>query len=201
MKIPTYPPRTGSFNMAGAIFIAALLATAAFFIWDVSKQQPPPSSAPTSAPPTPTPEQVILAVVSKDPVSAIELATVCDKFPEQTNKLLRDKKMTISGTIKKLWIRGSQDIDIVIDVAGSPMRVVTIYSDFSKYLRRVGSRGGQMFKFQKIGSEAVLMRREGNFWTPGSVSFRETAEVKLPCVFEKVDPASIKLLLPTLPGA
>jgi hypothetical protein len=44
------------------------------------------------------------------------------------------------------------------------------------------------------------MKREENSWTAGAVSFREAVEVRLPCVFEKVDPGSIKLLLPTLPG-
>jgi hypothetical protein len=40
MKLPSYPPKTGSFNRVGAILVAAVLATAAFFIWNVSRQQP-----------------------------------------------------------------------------------------------------------------------------------------------------------------
>lgn len=52
MNLPTYPQRTGSFKMVAAALIAALLATAAFFIWNVSRQQPagPVSAGPTEPP-------------------------------------------------------------------------------------------------------------------------------------------------------
>jgi hypothetical protein len=201
MKPPDFPSRVGSFK-AVTLLATGFLALAAFFIWDIARQELGMAEQPKPQ----TPEEKILAVTSKNPVPATELAQICDEFPQQAQKLLKDRKMDVVGVVKKLWSRGSSDSDYAIDLLGTPKRVVTLYSEFSRYFAATGSVNTSV-RFKKIGVELLAHeepnRTRSKTIDPSTVQAwvvcREKEETKQTCIFERIDPGSIKLLVPSIP--
>lgn len=203
MKHPKSFFSAGSSTFSGMI-IAALFLVGTYFIWDVARQTPEVEKAKDPLPPTP--EEKILSAVNKTPIQASELASICDEFPVLAQKLLRDRKLIIAGTVKKLWVKGVHSLDVVVDFKGSNKRTVTVYSDFERYSRANSGAGEYDFKYVKVGGEVVLFKRTehtgstfGNrskpVWEPLRVVFRETDSAQVEGSFERVDPASLKLCL------
>jgi len=203
MTPPDFPSQAGSFKVV-ALLATGFLAVAAYFFWDMSRQE---LGKPEEQTKPPTPEEKILAVANKNPVPATELAQICDEFPDLAYKLLRDRKILVSGVIKRLWVKGVHSIDIAFDLAGSTKRQVTVYSDSSRYSRMSSGTGEYNFKYEKIGREVILMERvdeESNqssrgkhiakkAWVPSSVVYRENDTVQLQGLFERVDPGSLRI--------
>jgi len=94
---------------------------------------PTPTPPPPSATPPPTAKEQIQAMISKLPVDAVALATLCTQFPAESNDLLKGNHITVSGRIKQLWVRGIDAADMDIDLAGTPKKDVVFSTDYSRY--------------------------------------------------------------------
>lgn len=103
-----------------------------------------------------TPEQEIESFVSQGTVSAVELAEIVDKHPELVRKALRDRRITVTGVLQKVVVKGVGSHDLILDLEGSRKRKITFTSDVNSYARANNQLGVSKQKFQKLGRDIVV---------------------------------------------
>jgi hypothetical protein len=116
-----------------------------FFFWKNS-----------SKPEQKTPDEEIESVISGGKVSAVKLAELADKFPQLLAKVLRDRRVIVTGVLQKVVVKGVGSNDLILDLAGSPQRKITFTSDVNSYTRANNLLGASKQKFQKIGRDIVV---------------------------------------------
>jgi len=114
-----------------------------------------------------TPQEQIEQLMTGGSVSATELAKITDKFPDLVAKKLRNRRITVTGVLKKAVVKGVGSHDLILDLEGSPKRKITFTSDVNGYARANNTLGASNQKFQKHGRD-ILTYQSSSKATLGS---------------------------------
>ncbi len=162
-----------------------------------SNPTPSPTLSPEPTPP-PTPEEQLQALVSGSPVDATKLANLCEMYPSQANLILKGREIKVTGTIKKLWVKGIQSADMDIDLIGTPKRNVVFSTDYARYNTEHTGRQSYDYKLIKSGNILLMYSSHrklngGSYETLDHVVHTEGEKVTLEGLIETTGPASIKI--------
>jgi hypothetical protein len=105
----------------------------------------------------PTPEQKAAAFFAQSSFSAPELADMCDKFPKIAEATLRDRKIQVTGTVKRVLVKGVSSQDLAIEIEGSAKRRVSLSSDVNRVARINSNAPEGRFKFEKHGRDIIVL--------------------------------------------
>ena len=131
--------------MSKGLLLVVGLGIASFFTWKHY-----------SKPKILSPEQEVEHLIAKGTLSAVELAEITDKFPALVGRVLRDRRITVTGVLHKALVKGVGSHDLILDLEGSRKRKITFASDVNSYARANNSIGKSKTKFQKFGREIVV---------------------------------------------
>ena len=137
--------------MSKGLLLAVVVGVSSFFAWKHF-----------SKPEVLTPEQQVERLVSKESVSAVELAEITDKYPALVAKALRDRRITVTGVLQKAFVKGVGSHDLILDLQGSGKRKITFTSDVNSYARANNQLGVSKQKFQKLGRDIVVYESAPN---------------------------------------
>jgi|GEM_PF-1421250 len=136
--------------MRKSLLLAVVVGISAFFLWEYFFKSPAPEKL--------TPEQEVERFVSKGTVSAVELAEISDKFPALVSKVLRDRRITVTGVLEKALVKGVGSHDLILDLKGSGKRKITFTSDVNSFGQANNLYGRSKQKFQKVGRDIMVYK-------------------------------------------
>jgi len=131
----------------------------AFGIWYFFIRSSPETTV-APAPVSLTPQQEFEAVISKNPIDAAQLASVCSRFPQLGVPLLRGKQFNIAGTVAEVRSTGIEGRrgDVVLNGPG-PRKIVLV-CDLDQY-SRPAINFWYLGKFEAAGTELLyLVKRD-----------------------------------------
>jgi len=134
------------------LFLAIVLAVGIWYFF--IRSSPETASAPAAV--SLTPQQEFEAVISKNPVDAAQLASVCSRFPQLGVPLLRGRQINISGTVAAVRTSGIEGrrADVLLDGPG-PRKIVLV-CDLDQY-SRPAVNFHYIGKFEAVGTELLYL--------------------------------------------
>lgn len=129
------------------IFIIAVLAAISFLGWKHYTKTPPP-----------TPLENAENCLRQSSIPSTELARICNEFPFLVSARLKNRKITVTGTLKKALVKGVDRRDLILEMEGAGKRNVTFTSDAVSSKRLRGVPADSLFQFQKHGSEIYVLQ-------------------------------------------
>lgn len=182
--------------MKSLVLLCAILA-ASYFGWRHFNQ-----------PKEVVPREKVEAVLSQAVIPSKELADICSQHPEICEEFLENRKITISGEVQKVLVKGVSSQDLSIELEGSDSRRVSLSSDVNRAARMNRSAPEGRFKFEKHGRQIIVYgqstRRESDSMpgdenksrkeTPtAKVFIRELDTVTFDAVFKHLDKNAVVL--------
>ena len=176
------------------IFIAAVLAVIGFWGWKHYTKMPPP-----------TPLEHAENCLRQSSISSTELARICNEFPTLVSARLKNRKITVTGMLKKALVKGVDRRDLILEMEGAGKRNVTFTSDAVSSKRHRGVPADSLFQFQKHGSEIYVQqhsqapeKNESASKDPSPkmesvIAFREGDQTALEGIFLYIRPGSLEL--------
>jgi hypothetical protein len=126
------------------IFIIAVLATIGFLGWkNYTKVHP-------------TPLEHAENCLRQSSIPSAELARICNDFPTLASARLKNRKITVTGILKKALVKGVDRRDLIMELEGADKRNVTLISDIASSKKLRGLPTDSLFQFQKHGSEIYV---------------------------------------------
>jgi len=181
------------------IFIIALLAVLGFWGWKNYTKVPPP-----------TPLENAENCLRQSSIPSAELARICNDFPKLASARLKNRKITVTGILKKALVKGVDRRDLILEMEGAGKRNVTLISDIASSKRLRGLPTDSLFQFQKHGSEIYVEQlskdpeknesasRDSSSKDSSSqkkvvIAFREGDQIALEGIFLYLRPGSVEL--------
>ena len=158
------------------IFIIAVLAAISFWGWKHYTKMPPP-----------TPLENAENCLRQSSIPSTELARICNEFPFLVSARLKNRKITVTGTLKKALVKGVDRRDLILEMEGAGKRNVTFTSDAVSSKRLRGVPTDSLFQFQKHGSEIYVQQHSK------VIAFREGDQTALEGMFLYIRPGSVEL--------
>ena len=174
------------------IFIAAVLAVIGFWGWKNYTKAP-------------TPLENAENCLQQSSISSTELARICNEFPTLVSARLKNRKITVTGMLKKALVKGVDRRDLILELEGAGKRNVTFTSDAVSSKRLRGVPADSLFQFQKHGSEIYVQqhsqapeKNESASKDPSPkmesvIAFREGDQTALEGIFLYIRPGSVEL--------
>jgi len=175
------------------IFITAVLAAIGFLGWKNYTKAPP------------TPLENAENCLQQSSIPSTELARICNEFPTLVSARLKNRKITVTGMLKKALVKGVDRRDLILEMEGAGKRNVTFTSDAVSSKRLRGVPADSLFRFQKHGSEIYVEqlskapeKNESASKAPSSkmetvIAFREGDQTALEGIFLYIRPGSVEL--------
>ncbi len=114
-----------------------------------------------------TPQDQIEQLITTGSASATDLAEITDKFPDLVSRELRNRRITVTGVLKRAFVKGVGSHDLILELEGSRKRKITFTSDVNGYARANNLLGVSNQKFQKHGRD-ILTYESSSKSTQGS---------------------------------
>jgi hypothetical protein len=130
--------------MSKKFLLLVVIGVLGFFAWEHF-----------SKPKVLTPQDQIEQLITTESVSATDLAEITDKFPDLVAKELRNRRITVTGVLKRASVKGVGSHDLILDLEGSRKRKITFTSDVNGYARANNLLGVSNQKFQKHGRDIL----------------------------------------------
>ena len=92
------------------IFIIAVLATIGFLGWKNYTKVPP------------TPLEHAENCLQQSSIPSAELARICNDFPTLASARLKNRKITVTGIMKKALVKGVDRRDLIMELEGAGKR-------------------------------------------------------------------------------
>ena len=105
-----------------SLLLLFVLATIGFFAW--KKNQPPPKIV--------TPEEEVAICTGKNPIPAEDLVKIAEKHPKLLTAALKDRRIAVSGILKKAFVKGVDSNDLILDLQGDSSMCVSFSSDVNR---------------------------------------------------------------------
>jgi len=180
------------------IFIIALLAVLGFWGWKNYKKVPP------------TPLENAENCLRQSSIPSAELARICNDFPKLASARLKNRKITVTGILKKALVKGVDRRDLILEMEGAGKRNVTLISDIASSKRLRGLPTDSLFQFQKHGSEIYVEQlskdpeknesasrdsssKDSSSQKKAVIAFREGDQIALEGIFLYLRPGSVEL--------
>lgn len=176
------------------IFIIAVLAAISFWGWKHYTKMPPP-----------TPLENAENCLRQSSIPSTELARICNEFPSLVSARLKNRKITVTGTLKKALVKGVDRRDLILEMEGAGQRNVTFTSDAVSSKRLRGVPTDSLFQFQKHGSEIYVQQhskapeknesasKDSSPKMESVIAFREGDQTALEGMFLYIRPGSVEL--------
>ena len=180
------------------IFIIAVLATIGFFGWKNYTKVPP------------TTLEHAENCLRQSSIPSAELARICNDFPTLASARLKNRKITVTGILKKALVKGVDRRDLIMELEGAGKRNVTLISDIDSSKRLRGLPTDSLFQFQKHGSEIYVEQtskvpeknestskdsssKDSSSQKEVVIAFREGDQIDLEGIFLYLRPGSVEL--------
>jgi hypothetical protein len=180
------------------IFIIALLAVLGFWGWKHYTKVPP------------TPLENAENCLRQSSIPSAELARICNDFPKLASARLKNRKITVTGILKKALVKGVDRRDLILEMEGAGKRNVTLISDIASSKRLRGLPTDSLFQFQKHGSEIYVEQlskapeknesasrdsssKDSSSQKKAVIAFREGDQIALEGIFLYLRPGSVEL--------
>ena len=180
------------------IFIIALLAVLGFWGWKHYTKVPP------------TPLENAENCLRQSSIPSAELARICNDFPKLASARLKNRKITVTGILKKALVKGVDRRDLILEMEGAGKRNVTLISDIASSKRLRGLPTDSLFQFQKHGSEIYVEQtskvpeknesaskdsssKDSSSKKEVVIAFREGDQIALEGIFLYLRPGSVEL--------
>ena len=175
------------------IFIIAVLAAISFWGWKNYRKVPP------------TPLEHAENCLRQSSIPSTELARICNEFPSLVSARLKNRKITVTGTLKKALVKGVDRRDLILEMEGAGQRNVTFTSDAVSSKRLRGVPADSLFQFQKHGSEIYVQQhskapeknesasKDSSPKMESVIAFREGDQTALEGMFLYIRPGSVEL--------
>ena len=140
----------------------------------------------------PTPEQKAAAFFAQSSFSAPELADMCDKFPKIAEATLRDRKIQVTGTVKRVLVKGVSSQDLAIEIEGSANRRVSLSSDVNRVARINSNAPEGRFKFEKHGRDIIVLNATPTPTTGNDGDQEATPQKSMRAFMRELDQTSLE---------
>jgi hypothetical protein len=197
-----------------SLLLVAVLATIGFFAWENLKT-PPPKIV--------TPEEDVAICMGKNPIPAEELVKIAEKHPKLLATALKNRRISVSGILKKALVKGVGSYDLTLDLQGDDKTYVSFSSDVNRPLtkgivehckfykqgreilvKQITQKTGRVDSIVPTTSQEPLMPNILNAIQPkkpavaqspsgDTILFRELDSVKLDGIFQYITKGSIKM--------
>jgi len=160
-----------------SLLLVAVLATIGFFAWENLKT-PPPKIV--------TPEEEVAICTRKNPIPAEDLVKIAEKHPKLLATALKNRRISVSGILKKALVKGVGSYDLTLDLQGDSSMCVSFSSDVNR--NRLLQVTIDRPKFYKQGREILVKQIAQKTGRVDSIVPTTSQEPLMPNILNAIQP-------------
>lgn len=165
------------------------LAIIAWFIYSQNREtsQPPPVATISRLASV---KERLEALVNTDPVDAWKLATLTAESPSDAVAVLRDRHVTLAGTVHSFHLTGSQRNILKVTLNGAGITRVCLTFNRRKH-NAMSTHVDDGSYYDIIGADVLFFKKRGD---PAEVVFQKGAPLRQKAFFQRLAASEIHFL-------